>query len=204
MANWQRQMNERRLSGQAGISIPEIMIVFIILAIVVVLALPQMISSRRLFVFSGAQREITTYLREARQQAMSERKVITFRYDNVGKRIVVYGGTLGSAGDAKNRFLDLTGSGLSRDDMLYGRPVGVSAAALGDGTNMTTLTANQVEIAFQPDGSVLDGSDNPENHALFLYHRTHPAETAFALSILGSGGRVKVWRYSPGVNAYVE
>ncbi len=190
--------------NQAGVSIPELMIVLIIFAIIVVLALPQVISSRRLFMFSAVQREITTHLSESRQLAMSERKPITFQYNNTNKRIAVYGGSLGPVGDTKNRVLELSGMGLSPDSIVYGRPSGASVAALADGSNITNLTSNIVEIKFESDGSVLDGSDNPVNNALFFYNATYPAETAFAISVLGSGGRVKVWDYSAGVNAYVE
>jgi hypothetical protein len=80
----------------------------------------------------------------------------------------------------------------------------VSTAALGDGTNLTPLTGNNLEITFQPDGSVVDASNNPQNKALFFYSSETPAETAFGISVLGAGGRAKLWRYSPNVNAYVE
>lgn len=204
MNNRQKSFADKLRKNESGITIPELMIVLIVVAIVIVLALPQIISSRRLFRFSAVQREMTTYLREARQLAMSERKQVTFRYDHANRRIIVFGGTLGAAGDAKNRRLDLSGMGVAPDNIIYGRPSGASVAALGDGTNITSLTSNLVDIEFEPDGSVLDGSDNPENNALFIYHSMYPADTAFALSILGSGGRVKVWNYSAGVNAYVE
>ena len=87
---------------------------------------------------------------------------------------------------------------------MYGRPTGVSAAALGDATNLTTLTANVVDIAFQTDGSVVDASNNPINKALFFYDTNTPNDTAFAVSVLGAGGRAKIWRYSSNVNVYVE
>jgi hypothetical protein len=51
---------------------------------------------------------------------------------------------------------------------------------------------------------VLDAAGNPINKALFFYHSKNPLKTAFAVSVLGAGGRVKVWRYSQGVNKYVE
>ncbi|MEZ5307318.1 MAG: prepilin-type N-terminal cleavage/methylation domain-containing protein [Pyrinomonadaceae bacterium] len=189
---------------EKGFSVPELMIVLIVAAIILVLALPQIITSRRLFMFASAQREITTYVREARQRAMSERKPITFRYDNSSKRITVFGGSLGVLGGGNNHILELSGMGLSPADIVYGRPSGASVAALGDGTNITTLTGNAIEITFQGDGAVLDGSDNPVDNAIFFYHALYPADTAFGVSVLGSNGRVKVWKYSGGVNAYVE
>lgn len=194
----------KALKRQNGFSVAELIIVVLVISILIVAALPQIISSQRLFRFSSIKREMTTYLREARQTAISERKVVTFRYDNSTKKIIIYGGSLGPAGDTHNKTLDFAGMGVSAGDIVYGRPTGASAAALGDGTNLTSLTSNQVEIEFEPDGSVLDASDNPEDHALFFYHAIYPQDTAFALSVLGSGGRVKVWRYSAGVNSYIE
>lgn len=196
--------NEVKLAKQKGFSLPELVIVLLVGAIILVVALPQIISSRRLFRFSGLQRQVATSLRESRQEAMSQRKPITFRYDNANKRIVTYGGSFGALGDAKNIVVSLTGSGVESDDVKYGRPTGVPTSALSDTTNLTNLSSNAVEITFQADGSVIDASNNPQNRALFFYHDKYRLDTAFAVSILGAGGRIKVWRYSQGVNSYVE
>jgi hypothetical protein len=93
---------------------------------------------------------------------------------------------------------------LEFDNFVYGRPTGVTSAALGDGTTLSSLTANAVDITFQTDGSVIDASNNPQNKALFFYNPQMPKETAFAVSILGAGGRVKLWKYSSGADVYVE
>lgn len=193
-----------KLHKQKGFGLPELLVVLLVVAILLVLALPQVISSRRLFRFTGLQRQLSTSLREARQEAMSQRKPITFRYDNANKKVVTYGGNFGALGDAKNLVTDLAGSGVESGDVKYGRPTGVATSALSDTTNITNLSSNAVEITFQSDGSVLDASNNPQNNALFFYHDKYRLETAFAVSILGAGGRIKVWRYSQGVNAYVE
>ncbi|MCU0323613.1 MAG: prepilin-type N-terminal cleavage/methylation domain-containing protein [Chitinophagaceae bacterium] len=189
---------------QAGFGLAELLVVILIIAIIGALALPQMLSSRRLFRFSGFQKQVSTILREARQQSLSQRKPITFQYDDNNKKIVVYGGSYGNLGDAKNQVTNLTDSGLSADEVEYGRPAGVTFAALSDGVTMTNLTAGAVEVKFQADGSVVDASDNPQNRALFFYNAYAPTDTAFAISILGAGGRVKMWRYSEGANLYVE
>jgi len=192
-----------KIQKQKGFSLPELIVVLFVIAILLVLALPQVISSRRLFRFSGFQRQITTSLREARQEPMSQHKPITFRYDNTSKYIVTFGGDFGALGDVKN-VVSLAGSGVEADDVKYGRPSGVPTSALSDTTNQTNLSSNAVEITFQPDGSVIDASSNPQNQALFFYHDKYRLDTAFAVSIFGAGGRIKVWRYSRGVNSYVE
>lgn len=197
-----RKSPERK--NQKGFSLAEVLIVLFVIAIIVVLALPQIISSRRLFRFAGVQKQIVSVLREARQEAMSQRTPITFRYDNTNKRVLLSGGKFGAAGDAKNQIHELAGNGVTQDEVMYGRPTGVTTAALGDATNLTALTLNRVDITFQTDGSVVDGSNNPKNHALFFYDDSNPAESAFAVSILGAGGRTKLWRYASAVNMYVE
>lgn len=193
-----------KLGKNKGFSLPELLVVLLVAAIILVLALPQIISSRRLFRFSGLQRQVATTLQEARQEALSQRKPVTFRYDDVNKRIVLYGGDFGALGDSKNKIQLLSGSGIENPDIKYGRPTGVPVTALGDTTNLTNLSSNAVDVTFQLDGSVIDASNNPQNYALFFYHDKIQLETAFALSVLGAGGRIKIWRYSQGVSSYVE
>lgn len=187
-----------------GFSIPELLIVLLVGAIILVLALPQLISSRRLMKFSAMQKQVAASLIEARQEAMSQRRAVTYAYDDRNKQIIIYGGSFGVFGDVKNKLHNLTGFGVEAGDIRYGRPGGVSSAALNDTTNLTSLTRSLVEITFQPDGSVIDASNNPQNNALFFYHNKYRRDAAFAVSILGAGGRIKSWRYSKGVNAYVE
>lgn len=198
-------VNKRKFfTGKKGFSIPELLIVLLVAGIILVLALPQLISSRRLMKFSAMQKQISASLIEARQEAMSQRKAITYCYDDRNKQLIIYGGDFGVFGDAKNKVHNLTGFGVDAADIIYGRPSGATTSALNDTTNMTSLTRRLVEITFQPDGSVIDASNNPQNNALFFYHNKYKKDAAFAVSILGAGGRIKVWRYSKGVNAYVE
>jgi len=193
-----------KLTEPQGFSAVELLIVILVIAIIIVLALPQIISSRRLFKFAGVQRQVVGLVREARQEAVAQRTPITLGYDNASKTFTLTKGTFGAPGDSRNRVVQLAGEGASPNEIIYGRPPEVSTAALGDGTNLTPLTGNNLEITFQPDGSVVDASNNPQNKALFFYSSETPAETAFGISVLGAGGRAKLWRYSPNVNAYVE
>lgn len=198
-------LNKRKITNrQKGFSLPELIIALLVLAILVVLALPQMMSSRRAFSFSGIKRQAATTLNAARQEAMAQRLPITVRYNNTDKKIVVYGGKFGVLGNAKNQSFNLSGSGLEPSDIIYGRPVSATTAALADTSNLTPLVADAVNITFQPDGSVVDAADNPQNNALFFHNRIYPDDMAFAISVLGAGGRVKIWRYNQNTNSYVE
>lgn len=198
-------INKKKLLGNnKGFSLPEIVVVLLVGGIILVIALPQLITSRRLMKFSSIQRQIASSLTEARQEAMSQRRAVTFRYNNSTKQIIVYGGSFGTLGNAQNKTTDLAGFGVPAAEIRYGRPGGVPTAALSDTTNLTTLAGSVIEVTFQPDGSVLDASGNPQNKALFFFNNIYRKDTAFAVSVLGAGGRVKVWRYKQGVNAYVE
>ncbi len=190
--------------GQKGFSLPEMIVVLLIISIMVVLALPQINASRRLFRFSGMQRQVGASLNDARQEAMSQRVPITFRYDNVNKKIVIYGGSFGAFADSKNKTIEMFGSGLTAADIRYGRPGGAPNSALTDTCNLTAPNGGMVDITFQADGSVVDSSNNPVNNALFFYNNKYPQDAAFATSILGAGGRVKTWRYSKAIKTYVE
>ena len=68
-------VDKRKNKGQQGFGLAELLIVLLIISIIVVLALPQIISSRRLFRFSGMQRQMVATLRDTRQEAMSQRNL---------------------------------------------------------------------------------------------------------------------------------
>jgi prepilin-type N-terminal cleavage/methylation domain-containing protein len=194
----------KKMKGQKGFSLPELVVVLLILAILVVLALPQVISSRRAFRFSGMQRQIAAALNEARQEAMAQRKAVTFLYDDADKKIIIHGGKFGAFGDAKNRTAELSGSGLEAGNIIYGRPGGAATSPLADTANLTPIASGTAAITFYPDGSVLDAANNPQNNALFFYNNIYQRDMAFAISVLGAGGRVKIWRYNKAINLYVE
>lgn len=189
--------------NQKGIGLIEIIIVLLVLAIIVVLALPQLNASRRLFKYAGMQKELITLLREARQEAMTQRRAVTFTYDDSSKNVIFSGGSYNAYGDLANRKISLAG-GSESGDLVYGRPSGATAAALGDKTNLTSLDGGKINVTFQSDGSVLDASGNPSNKAMFFYSQSNPASSAFAVSVLGAGGRIKLWRYVTENDAYVE
>jgi Tfp pilus assembly protein FimT len=150
------------------------------------------------------QKQVASSLDEARQEAVLQKTSVTYRYDDTNKIIVTFNGKYGALGDVRNRVIDLSGFGLEKSNVVYGYPDGVSESALTDTTNITKLTENSVEITFQPDGSVIDEANNPQNKALFFYYRKYPQNTAFAVSVLGNDGRVKLWNYSENIKDYVE
>jgi prepilin-type N-terminal cleavage/methylation domain-containing protein len=211
-----RQTTRMRIKAR-GFSLLELLIAVTIMAIVISIALPQLTAARRLQRLSALPRQVLSQLRAARQQAMSQRRAITFQYDDQRKQITMiahletgaavlaapnYPNTAGSTVLSSTL---LTGDGIDTSDISYGIPVGLPLGALSDGTNLTPLSASsRVNITFQPDGSVIGANGQPVDTALFFYNGLLSRETASAVSILGSAGRVKIWRYNWSANQYVE
>ena len=196
--------NSETIKKQKGFGLPELLIVVFTISIIGVMALPRIVLSRRLSQFAEMQKQVASSLSEARQEAISQKTPITYRYDNINKLIFIYNGNFGALGDAGNRVVYLSGFGLEKSDIVYGHLNGSSGSPLADTSNITALTENSVEIVFQPDGSVIDGANNPQNKALFFYYKKIPFDAAFAVSVLGGSGRIKVWGYSKNIKDYVE
>ncbi|HEV7472951.1 MAG TPA: prepilin-type N-terminal cleavage/methylation domain-containing protein [Pyrinomonadaceae bacterium] len=214
------ERRRRHLSG--GFTLWELMIVVTIAAILGAVAIPTMVNQRRLTRSIGLSREIMGQLRYTRQLAMSERKAFTFSYNDVTKQITIidhnnvttdpnsgkavlslanYPSTAGSTIVAT---VTLGQGGLNASEITYGIPSSLPSTAkgaLGDGVSMTTLATNRINITFQRDGSVIDATGgatdrNPQDQALFIYNSKVPEATALAVSVLGSSGRIKIWRYN--------
>jgi Tfp pilus assembly protein FimT len=202
--------------SNSGTSMVEVLAVVAIATILTAVALPQVISARRLIRSASLPREIAAQLRFARQQAMSQRQAFTFQYDDSTKQITIIdhqatGYTLLSASGYPNTAGSTTalrvplggGGGLPAAEISFGVPTGITVTSLGDTSTPTALVSNKLTITFQPDGTVQDANGNYVNRTLFFYNNIIPNQTACAISVLGSAGRIKIWRYTSG-NTYAE
>jgi Tfp pilus assembly protein FimT len=216
----------RTRASEAGRSVVETLMVVTIACILTSLAVPQILSARRMIRSSAIPREIAAQLRFTRQQAMSQRQAFTFQYDNSSKTVKIYdhnnnnnanpacnmtGLAVLTAGGYPNtpcsttvNAVPLATGPVAMSDWSYGIPTGITNTTLDDGTTLTALTSSAVNITFQPDGTVVDATGNYAKPTLFFYNTNYQIETASAISVLGSAGRVKVWRYSTSAGKYAE
>ena len=217
----------RKWHSARGRSILETLIVVTIAAILTSVALPQMMSARRLMRSATLPREVATQLRFTRQQAMSQRQAFTFQYDDSTKQITIFDhNNVGNSTASCNMSgvavlaasgypstactttlltIPLTGSGgLPASEVSYGIPSGISSSALSDTTTLTSLSSNKIYVTFQSDGTVVDNNGNPTNRTLFFYNNQAATQTAAAVSVLGASGRIKVWRYDTSASKYAE
>jgi hypothetical protein len=148
---------------------------------------------------------------------MSQRQAFTFQYNNTTKEISIidHNSNLGSAmlvdpsypNTALSQIVSTTplaNDPLLSSEITYGIPTGAPGGALADGISMTALFNSQINITFQPDGSVIDGAGNPAGRAMFIYNNRAAQATATAISVIGASGRVKIWRYDTVANVYAE
>lgn len=214
----------------AGYSLVETVIVVALICVLSAIALPQIVAERRLTRTVGVTRELLSQMRYTRQLAMSTRQSVTFQYNNVTKQIRIINhnnnqipspqfppscvlsrtaillapGYPDTACSAVVTTIPLTQGGLFASEMAYGIPPGLPNGPLADGISMTALAINQLNITFQPDGSVIDAIGNPVGTAMYIYNNQASQGTASAISVMGATGRVKIWRYDQSVNLYVE
>jgi Tfp pilus assembly protein FimT len=205
-----------RLRPEGGVTLLELIIVVAIMATLVSLGVLQLGSIRRLNGSAAIPLQLKIQLRLARQQAMSQRRAVTFQYDDQAKQVsIIRQPAAGKAvlslpdfpnatGSVQLSSMTLTGNGVDASDLVYGVP-GSLSNTLSDSTSLTSLPINKkINITFQPDGSVIDANGNPANFALFFYNSKAPNLTASAVSVLGSAGRIKTWKYNGNANKYVE
>ncbi|MGH9969273.1 MAG: pilus assembly FimT family protein [Pyrinomonadaceae bacterium] len=225
------QRDRHSTKSNRGFSLMEFLIVVAIGSILTAIAIPQMVAQRRLSRSTAVTREIMTQLRYARQLAMSQsgatatgalrRVAYTFQFDDATKRIRIIGpipaGTISLAdpnypnlaGSAAVVTVPLTQGGLSQGEISTGIPANLPGSPTAvEGINGADLAGGRVNITFQPDGSVIDATNNPVDRAIFIYNNKASQSTASAISVRGASGRVKIWRYTVNANAnnsrYVE
>jgi Tfp pilus assembly protein FimT len=226
MGAWQADRANRR-HNETGRSIIETLVVVAIIAVLTAMAVPQMISSRRLMRSAALPIEVATQLRYTRQQAMSQSQAFTFQYDNSSKTVRIFDhnnfnnataacnmpglnvisqpGFPNTACTTTALTLPLaTGGSLPASELSYGIPAGISSTPLDDGNTLTALSGTVVNITFLSNGTAVDAAGNYVKPALYFYNNVAPQQTASAVSVLGSAGRIKVWRYSTSANKYAE
>jgi Tfp pilus assembly protein FimT len=207
----------KRWHSNSGRSLVELLAVVAIATILTAVAVPQVISARRLIRSSALPREIATQLRYARQQAMSQRQAFTFVYDDSTKKISIIDhqatgyllltapGYPNTAGSITVLTIPVGGGGLPASEVTFGVPSVITNTTLGDTSTPTALVNNKLTVTFQPNGTVLDTNNKEVNYrTLYFYNNKIPTQTACAVSVLGSAGRIKIWRYTTSASQYLE
>jgi prepilin-type N-terminal cleavage/methylation domain-containing protein len=221
-------LNQIQNKNSRGYSLIEVLVVCAVVGIITAVAIPQVVSQRRLLRSVQMTRQIATQVRYARQYAMSQHNVVTFQYDDTNKRIRIIDHNNYQPGNATCNLaskdvlvaagypmtvcavvaltVPLAQEGISSAELTYGIPTSpaLPTGALGDGISKTNLLNSAINISFTPEGRVLDANSDPVNTAMYFFNSSKPEATASAISVLGASGRVKIWRYSSSAGIYAE
>jgi prepilin-type N-terminal cleavage/methylation domain-containing protein len=209
------QKKSDKLFRMRGFSLVEMIIVLLLLAILAAVAIPELIMSRKLWQFAGMKQQIVASLREARQLAISQNRRITLQYNDTTKTLRIFDdnsnitpppdGGVGPINDSRNKIVRLDINGVSPTDIVYGTPSGLLPLplTLDDTAIFSCASAGRicageiVNVTFNARGDAINQvNGNPANYAFFFYNNHIGAEAAFAISVLGPGGRVRVWAYN--------
>ncbi len=214
-----KKISSKGWRSAAGFSVVELAVVMTIAGILTAIAVPQMISQRRLTRATAVTREIMTQMRYARQLAMSQsgatptgalrRVAYTFQYNDTAKEIRIIGPIpAGTASLTDGTYPNIAGSsvvvrrslvegGLASSQIVSGIPTSLPGAPTSvDGVTGVALAGGNLNITFQPEGQVVDAANNPVDRALFIYNNQASQATASAITVRGASGRVKIWRYN--------
>lgn len=84
-----KKQSTESLTGESGMTLVQMLIVFAIMATLTAIALPQLTASRRRLRSAAIPRDFMTQLRLTRQQAMTQHMVYSLRYDTTSQQVTV-------------------------------------------------------------------------------------------------------------------
>ena len=200
-----QRLNRRRLSGEAGFTLAELMIVVGITTVVMgmaVVVMPNMVKQSK----SDASTEgLVSTLRLARDRAISERRNMDLVFTHPDKlkivrEEIVYNALTGTwssspTGSTNPTLIDTTLEGGQKFTYL------TATGDTQDGFGLTnkplafgSSPAATPTIMFTSEGTLVDTSGDPINGTIFLATGTDVL-TARAVTIFGPTGLVKVWKW---------
>jgi prepilin-type N-terminal cleavage/methylation domain-containing protein len=203
--SFSRQTARRPRSAQAGFSLTEMMIVVVIGFVVATMAITQVQPALQDFRAGAAEDTVKSTLRQAREYAVSQRRTVavSFANDAFGDAEVVLNLYTVANGIQSLNTTPFLAVPINRSVQFMkegGLPdtpdnFGACAALCFNGAGYATGTI----IEFQSDGTFTDGTGTPINGSIFMGMQGSP-NTARAITILGSTGRIKSWTGASGMN----
>jgi Tfp pilus assembly protein FimT len=182
-----RNKTADRIASEAGVTLVELGVVMLIIAIVSGIALLNISAILPGVAANSAMYQTVAQLRAGREMAIAQRRdiLLNFMGDNqiqLIRRDIPAGTTLMSTVTLEN------GVGFR----LFGE-VPDSPDSFGNGAAVEFGGSNL--MVFLSDGTLVDAEGNPLNGSVFLGLADHP-ETARAVTILGATGRVRGYRWT--------
>ena len=178
----------RRLLSDKGFSIVELCISLSVAVIILGFALLNMMEIRRGMNANKAMYQIVDQLRNGRELAIAQRRVIELQFPSGDNQIQLIRHNL------SDETTDLVGNVILPNSckfMLFELPD--SPDRLGNSDAISFQDTNK--LAFLPDGTLVGDDNNPRSGSFFFGEENHP-ETARAVTIIGPTGRIRSYRWN--------
>ena len=187
-------MNQRRVDPtlapgrERGFSIVEMMIVVLIIMIIAGMAIIALNPTKQQFLADAAMVQVASQLRYARERAIEQRRDVQITFSG-GNSITLTQVNLPSGTTALSTVPIQTPVVFT----LMGMPDTPDAFGNNDAIYFEGLNNGPVGMAFQSDGTFVDGSGNLVNGTVFMGIPGIPT-TARAVTVLGATGKIRMYR----------
>jgi prepilin-type N-terminal cleavage/methylation domain-containing protein len=193
--------------AQRGFSLIELMMVVGILGVLTAGALIQIGPARNNARGDAAMRIVLAQMNQARETAIAQRRYIRVTFDTTTNAVVIVREdttaatttlrTIGFEGGATFTLLSTLSATMPDTPDVFGKTTSTSFSSF-NGTFASLNSSNLLGtnlVKFAPDGTLVDWNGRPANGSVFMAVAGLPT-TARAVTILGSTGRVRGYRWN--------
>lgn len=202
-----------RARAERGFSMTELLLVVAILAIMLAIAIPSMMTYKENYRTDVIAADIVDVLRFAQQQSLGERQTM---------RVRIRPGSSGTPGEIEVIDENTITAGAADDEVIrtyslpdpaeiaIQRPSGVELPQLPFNFNAITYTSGEYVIYFRPLGSITGANaDVPRSGTIYIAPTgttgdSPNADLVRAITFFGPTGSVRLWGYLPQSNNFEE
>ncbi len=196
----QRKSVNRQSADRAadGFSVIELLVIFAIVIILTAAAVFTMVPQRRAYGPDDAGGQITNFLRDAYQRAISQRQTMKVQIDKSTMLIKIIDENKLPVGDE----VEVRRAQLNPEISVSQPTVGGSALnppASPYNYPVAAYSSNLWVARFRSDGSVVDGSGNSLSATIFVSPvsmKTNETNLIRAVTLFGPSGSIRFWRYT--------
>jgi prepilin-type N-terminal cleavage/methylation domain-containing protein len=197
---------------EAGFSMPELLVVLAIIAIMAAVSIPYIYSYRVLYKSEEQALKVMDIMRETSQLALTRRRTFRMEIDMTDNALLIIDEN-GSADDVLIKSIPFEAPGLLRLDV---KPASISQPnppnynpavfaidSVGHMNGVTPVIGHRVwALRFRSDGSVVTAANNPVSATLFIFPSAGPSsdvpsdkKQVRAVTVYGGSGAVRYWKY---------
>ncbi len=172
-----------------GVSLPEVIIVLIIIGILSAISLPYIFQNRTRYRSEDQAFRVMDLMREAGQAAVTKRRTFRLEIDKTSNMLLIIDeNSAGAADDREIKAIpldsvnevrmDIAPTGVTKPSVNYADAI-FAADTTGHKRGTTTISGNTVwAIRFNRDGTVVNSANNPVSANLYLFPPLTPGNAA--------------------------